>query len=71
MTLNWHLLLLASLRSGLVAFSTFCWRHPRPALAVRHKHAMKTSQLDYGLRHQGGQFGYEIHRVRRIDTEPG
>jgi hypothetical protein len=63
MTLNWHLLLLAILCFGLVAFSPFCWRHQRSVLAVRRKHAMKARQVDSGLRHQRGQFGYEIHRL--------
>ena len=64
MTLNGYLLLLAILCFGLVAFSPFCWRHQRSVLAVRRKHAMKACQVDSGLRHQGGQFGYEIHRLK-------
>jgi len=64
MTLNGHLLLLAIRCFGLVAFSPLCRCHQRTVFAVRGKHTVKARQIDSGLRHQGGQFGDEIHRLK-------
>ena len=66
---------------GTVALAPLCRCHQRSVLAVRRRHAMKTCQVDSGLRHQGGQFSYEIHRleddvgspfpVRRLELASG
>jgi len=64
MTLNWRLLLLAIRFFGPAAFAPFCRRHQRTVFAVRGEYAVKSSEIDSGLRHKSCQFGYEIHRLK-------
>jgi hypothetical protein len=53
----------------LAALAPFGWRHPRSVFAVRSKYTVKPRQVDSGFRHQGRQFGNEVHRLEcKVNT---
>ena len=46
--------------SGAWCSSPFCWRYQGPVLAIRREHAVESSQVSPGLRHQGSKPSHEI-----------
>ena len=49
--------------AGLVTLAALGRRYPRTMRAVGGEHAMKSCQVDAGLRHQRDKSGNEIHRL--------
>ena len=50
-------------RAGLVTLAALGRRYPRTMRAVGGEHAMKSCQVDAGLRHQRDKSGHEVHRL--------
>jgi len=51
------------MRSNVLIYSKHFIGVKVPAVASRSKYTVKPRQVDSGFRHQGRQFGNEVHRV--------